>query len=248
MTPVPVLLFHGVGDAPDIWTVSAQRFTAAARAVADCGRTPLTVGDYVARLRAGGPIADLVVVSFDDGESSNLTSAQELAALGVPCTVYVTCEHLGQPGMLDEAGLRELAAVPGVEIGSHSMAHVHLDELPVEEIRRQTRGSRARLEDVIGRPVLGIAYPHGDHDARVLRETIAAGFTSGAGVKNALSHERDNPMAVARVTMTTGTSPDDLHALLAGQGRLGEVHPRLRTRGYRVVRRARRALRRAEGP
>ena len=144
--------------------------------------------------------------------------------------------------MLTAAQLRELGQVPGVEIGSHSVRHVHLDVLRRAELREQVRDSKARLEDLLGRAVDGIAYPHGAHDRRVLAESEAAGYTSGAGVKNALSHGRDLPMAVARATITDRTDPAEVRALLRGEGRLGEVRPRLRTRGFRVVRRTRHRL------
>jgi peptidoglycan/xylan/chitin deacetylase (PgdA/CDA1 family) len=144
--------------------------------------------------------------------------------------------------MLDEAQLRELGAVPGVEIGSHSVRHVHLDVLRRPEMRAQLRDSRARLEDLLGRPVEGIAYPHGAHDHRVVAEAVAAGYTSGAGVKNALSHDRDLAMAVARYTVTADTDAEAVRRLLRGEGRRGEVRARLRTRTYRVVRRTRHAL------
>lgn len=242
MSAVPVLLYHGIGDAPDLWTVSNQRFTQDVRAVLDSGRTVITVADYVDRLRRREPLEGLAVISFDDGERSQLPAAQELAEAGLPCTVYVTCSYLGRPGMLTVAELQELGQVPGIEIGSHSVEHVHLDELRTPQLRQQVRDSRARLEDLLGRAVDGIAYPHGAHDRRVVAESESAGYTSGAGVKNALSHARDLPMAVARATITDRTQPSEVKALLRGEGRLGEVRPRLRTRGFRVVRRVRHEL------
>ena len=242
MTVVPVLLYHGIGEAADLWTVPARRFTEDVQAVLASGRTALGVADYVARLQAGRPLDGLVVLSFDDGEASQLAAAQELAAAGLPCTVYVTCEYLGRPGMLEVAQLRELATVPGVEIGSHSVRHVHLDVLRRAQIRTELRDSRARLEDLLGRAVEGVAYPHGAHDHRVLDEAVAAGYSSGAGVKNALSHDRDLVMAIARCTVTAQTGADAVRRLLCGEGRRAEVRPRWRTRGYRVMRRSRHVL------
>ena len=243
MTPVPVLLYHVIGDDGDTYSVSPGRFTEDIASVVESGRTPLTMADYVARLRTAQPVDDLVVVSFDDGHASSVTAAQQLSAAGVPCTVYVTTTFLGEPEMMDRAALHDLAAVPGVEIGSHAVHHVRLDELGREALRTEVRDSRHQLEDLLQRPVTGIAYPHGCHDRRVTQEAANAGFTSGAGVKNALSHERDDPMAVARVTLTWDTTAEQVREVLRGQGRLGERRPRLRTRGYRVVRRARHALR-----
>jgi peptidoglycan/xylan/chitin deacetylase (PgdA/CDA1 family) len=237
----PVLLYHGVGSADDLWTVSPRRFADDVALLKDSDRTPLTVADYAARISAPG---HALVVSFDDGEASNLTSAQLLADAGIPCTVYVTASYLDTEGMLTTGQLRELAQVPGVEIGSHSLHHVRLDELSRATMAVELRDSRARLEDVVQAPVRGVAYPHGSYDRRVKAEVRDAGYTSGAGVKNAVSHERDDVLALARMTLTRESRPEDLRALLRGEGRPGEVRPRLRTVGFRAVRRTRAALRR----
>jgi hypothetical protein len=61
-------------------------------------------------------------------------------------------------------------------------------------------------------------------------------------VKNALSHPADDPFAVGRFTVTATTGREQVRAVL--DGRLAPVawrRERLRTRGYRVVRRARAA-------
>jgi peptidoglycan/xylan/chitin deacetylase (PgdA/CDA1 family) len=239
MTAVPVLLYHAVGEPQDPWTVTPARFAEDVVLLRDSGRTPLTVGAYVARQRAGQSLEDLVVVSFDDGDASNLRSAELLAEAGIPCTVYVTASFVDTDGMLTTGQLRELSQVPGVEIGSHAHHHVRLDELSRPALVTELRDSRARLEDVVQAKVVGVAYPHGSYDRRVTSEAKSAGYTSGAGVKNALSHERDDPMAVARMTLTTPTTAADVAALLRGEGRLGEVRPRARTVGWRLVRRAR---------
>lgn len=239
MIPVPVLLFHGVRDDGDPWAVTWSRFREHLALVSASGRTPVTVQELSSRLRSGASVEGLVAVSFDDGESAQLPAAAELAAAGIPSTVYVTVDFLGTPGYLDAAGLTDLAAVPGIEVGSHSVRHVHLDVLSGSELGAQLRDSRAALEDGIGRPVLGLAYPHGSHDRRVMAAAADAGYVSGAAVRNALSHEREHPLSVSRLTVTQGTPVPAVEAFLAGEGRLGETRPRLRTRGFRVYRKAR---------
>src|SRR4051794_10098165 len=142
MTAVPVLLFHAVRDDGDDWSVTPARFTHYVELVAASGRTAVTVHDLSDRLRDGRPVEGLVAVSFDDGDASQLPAAAELADAGIVSTVYVTVEFLGAAGMLDAAGLRELSAVPGVEVGSHSVQHVHLDVLAPDQARVQLRDSR----------------------------------------------------------------------------------------------------------
>jgi peptidoglycan/xylan/chitin deacetylase (PgdA/CDA1 family) len=247
MTAVPVLLLHGVHDhasepGADAWSVTWPRFREVVSLVLDSGRTPVTVRELSRRLAEGAPVEGLVGVSFDDGDASQLPAAAELAAVGVPSTVYVTVGFLGAAGMLDDDGLRALAALPEVEVGSHALHHVHLDVLGPDALQRELSGSRRALEDRLGKEVRGVAYPHGSHDRRVLAAAAEAGFTSGAAVRNALSHEGEHPLAVSRLTVTQETELPVVQGFLRGEGRLGETRPRLRTRGFRTYRRIRHRL------
>jgi hypothetical protein len=73
---------------------------------------------------------------------------------------------------------------------------------------------------------------------------IAAGFTSAAAVKNALSHPADDVFAIARWTLMRDTATVALARVLAGQDLpLAWARERHRTRAAREVRRMRRRLR-----
>ena len=54
--------------------------------------------------------------------------------------------------------------------------------------------------------VHSFSYPHGCYDHRVRSAVVEAGFRSAVAVKNALSHDHDDPFAIARWTVTAGTS------------------------------------------
>jgi hypothetical protein len=75
---------------------------------------------------------------------------------------------------------------------------------------------------------------------------VEAAFGSAAAVKNAFSHDRDDPFAIARITVTATTTGERIARLLEGRGAprawTGE---RPRTRAYRAYRRVHRRLRRA---
>jgi alkylhydroperoxidase family enzyme len=70
------------------------------------------------------------------------------------------------------------------------------------------------------------------------------GCPTAHAVKNALSHPADDAFAVARYTIQAGTGDDEVRAVLAGAGApLTWRGERLRTWGYRQVRRGRRFAR-----
>ncbi|HWN44815.1 MAG TPA: polysaccharide deacetylase family protein [Thermoanaerobaculia bacterium] len=65
----------------------------------------------------------------------------------------------GRPLTLDE--LRDLASRPGVEIGAHTLSHPSLALLPAVEQERELAVAKARLGEMLGRPVTLLAYPFG---------------------------------------------------------------------------------------
>jgi peptidoglycan/xylan/chitin deacetylase (PgdA/CDA1 family) len=248
MTIVPVLLYHAVTEHPpaalERFTVHPARFAEHVGCLRDSGRVGLTVPEFAACLKGRARLpARPVLVTFDDGFADFLDAAERLAAAGFPSTLYVTTGQLGAAGMLTRGQLQSLGG--SVEVGAHSRSHPRLDELPADRLRDEVHGSKADLEEVLQRPARSFAYPHGDHDRWVRQTVVDAGFDSAAAVKDAFSHDRDDPFAIARITVTAATTSERIARLLEGRGAPGAwAGERPKTRAYRAYRRVRRRLRR----
>jgi peptidoglycan/xylan/chitin deacetylase (PgdA/CDA1 family) len=248
---VPVLLYHSVHDNPPpadrIYTVSRSSFSAHADAVRASGPNALTVSELAAalsgtRLMPARPLA----ITFDDGYADNVAAIEALLDRGLACTLYVTSGEVGGRNRLTPSQLAGLASLPTVEIGAHAVRHRRLDELQAPELTEEVTASKLRLEDLTGEEIRSFSYPHGAYDARVRRAVVVAGYHSAVAVKNALSHDRDDPFAIARWTVTRDVSASRIAAVIEGEGvRRAWSHERLRTRAYRVARRGRRRLGRA---
>jgi peptidoglycan/xylan/chitin deacetylase (PgdA/CDA1 family) len=244
---IPVLLYHAVNDVsrpgladftttPDVFA----RHVAVLAGYLERGWTPMLATDLADALRGAIPMpAQPFAVTFDDGYDDNAAAIATLAAAGISSTIYVTASYVGQPGFLDAAELRRLAAEPLVEVGAHSVRHRRLDELSRAEIIGELRGGRSFLGDVTGIRISSVAYPHGNHDARVLDEVRNAGYVSGVAVKNALSRPGDDPLAIARWTVLSHHGPDEIAAVMDGYAPVVEDRERAQTRVYRHVRRLR---------
>lgn len=117
-----------------------------------------------------------VSLSFDDSNESDFAIGYPaLRARGRSASIFVLAGKLGQPGYLNEAQLAELDA-KGFEIGSHGLHHRAWTELDDAALEDETAGSRARLEQVLGRPVRAAGIPFGRYDGRVLRAIARAGY------------------------------------------------------------------------
>jgi peptidoglycan/xylan/chitin deacetylase (PgdA/CDA1 family) len=254
MTPhwagiVPVLLWHAVGDASDgdPFRVTRTAFRHHLDLVARSGRVPLTAAEYGDMLRGRHPTPDgAVVLTFDDGFADLVDEVlPALGERGLRATAFVTSGYVGRPGMLSRAGLAELACAgaEAVEIGAHTVTHPHLDVLPPAAAQREIAGALGDLEDWLDAPVTSFAYPHGSHSARTRRLVRRSGFRTAHAVRNALSHPEDDVFAVSRVTVRADTGEDLVAAVLQGRGApLGWRRERLRTWGFRQVRRGRHLL------
>jgi peptidoglycan/xylan/chitin deacetylase (PgdA/CDA1 family) len=246
---IPVLLYHSVPRGPldgsDPLAVTYERFGEHLDAVLASDRVPLTVGELADGLRGSRPLPERpVAITFDDGYENTLDALELLCARGLRASLYVTTGQIGTGRMIGYGQLQRLAARPGeVELGAHTVTHPRLDELGSAEVEREVSESKRRLEELLERPVTSFAYPYGAHDRQVREAVIAAGFDSAAAVKNAISHREDDPWAIARWTVDGRTSAERVAQVLDGRGvpRAWE-RERLRTRGYRTVRRLRRRM------
>ena len=75
--------------------------------------------------------------------------------------------------------LEEVVSLGGgdlIEIGSHSVTHPLLSTLSTTMQEEEIQGSKARIEEIIGRPVTSFAYPYGDYTAETVGIVRESGF------------------------------------------------------------------------
>ena len=81
-----------------------------------------------------------------------------------------------QPLSVD--GIRAIAGAE-FEIGFHTLGHDYLPTLDTDALADALQRGRDRLEQLAGRPLQLIAYPHGGADDRVASAARAAGYKVG---------------------------------------------------------------------
>ena len=141
-------------------------------------------------------------VTFDDAYRSILAAEQTLARLGAEATVFVCTGFADEGAPLRIPELRDdVDAAPqefatlrwdelrglserGFEIGSHAITHPHLPQLSDAELERELVESRGRIEDELGLPCRYLAYPFGEHDARVREAAKHAGYDAAFAVRS----------------------------------------------------------------
>jgi peptidoglycan/xylan/chitin deacetylase (PgdA/CDA1 family) len=203
-----------------------------------------------------------VILTFDDGFADFYTAALPvLLEFGFRATIYIPTAYVGATSnflpdtrnaarpVLSWADIRELAEL-GVECGTHSVTHPHLDTLTGASARVEITACRQVLEDRLGRPVTTFAYPYG-HFQTAHREMVReAGYSSACAVRHAVSSTWDDPFALARITVASDTTVGQLDNMVSGRTlRMAPMRDRLvsRTRLRTAMRRSRATIRRMLG-
>lgn len=179
-----ILMYHAIGtsalgDTLGLFSLSPERFRQHMALLAACKQVRVVEFDAAALNGTGCRLA----ITFDDGYLDNLMAAAPiLCELGLPFTVFVTSEFVrnSKAGFLSPSALRTLAALPGVQIGSHGANHVALTQCDEATLHNELTSSRCYLEDVLGSEVRTFAYPYGAADCRVRDAAWAAGYRLGA--------------------------------------------------------------------
>ncbi len=241
-----VLCYHGVGTVaggdPSGIFVGRPLFESHLEVIAEQGYELLAVGELWERTREGGGAgAALGAISFDDGLVSTARLAVPLLLeQGARCSMFVPTGLMGKPHpdlngelIVSREELCELSQ-QGVEIGAHSVDHVHLSRLSYLDALDQMRRSRETLEDLLGRPVRTMAYPFGALNGKTIHAAADAGYEvacacSGPGPWRPLSLPREPVYASAtplRLRLKMAGLYGPAHALVGERGPLRGRHGR----------------------
>jgi len=95
----------------------------------------------------------------------------------------------------------ERLAQAGWEIGSHTRSHPRLPTLDDAALENELQSSRQDIERHLAGPCPSLAYPYGDHDARVVAAARRAGYES-AGTLPARLTRPAGPLDWPRIVVT----------------------------------------------
>jgi peptidoglycan/xylan/chitin deacetylase (PgdA/CDA1 family) len=251
---VPILMYHSIADsgAPRFarFVVRPADFAAQMDHLAAAGYQPVTALEFARTRDAGDLIARPVVLTFDDAFSDfEAVVMPILAAHRFPATLYVPTAYVGrtaswlrdcgedQRPILSWPALRDVLAA-GIEVASHSHTHPQLDRVPPPVVREEVRRSRELLEDNLGCPIHGFAYPFGYWQRHVRSSVDAAAYSYACAVGESVVAAGADVLALPRLTVTGGLGLDGFARLLAGSStRIARSSIDVKRWAWRAVRR-----------
>jgi peptidoglycan/xylan/chitin deacetylase (PgdA/CDA1 family) len=127
----------------------------------------------------------LIAITFDDGYRDNLTVALPLLEkYDLPATLFVAAGLIGQQGYLTAEDLKLMADHPLIEIGSHTLSHLHITRIPREMACFELLESKRILEGITGKAIDLLAYPYGDCSPAIERLSEQCGYQAAWSVWN----------------------------------------------------------------
>lgn len=222
--PIPVLMYHRLGDAPRASTVkqhyvSARRLDQHLRLLKRLGFASIACASMAERLTRGDlPAGKHVALTFDDGyESVHRLAMPILAQHGFHGCVFVVTQEVGGINRWDrdrgDAEERLMSACQieawanaGHEVGSHTRRHADLSRLDDAAARDEIAGSREDLTALLGQPPGLFCYPYGRFAATTPELVRDCGYHAAFATQSRGVRAGSDPYRLPRVNVRADTS------------------------------------------
>jgi peptidoglycan/xylan/chitin deacetylase (PgdA/CDA1 family) len=160
-----------------------------------------------------------VAISFDDGFRDVLTvAAPILESANIPFTAFITqgFSQSGDRRYLSTVEIQRLAEFSCATIGVHGKTHRRLTECADAELAEELYGSRSWMEDILGREVICMSYPHGAVNQRVRAAVEAAGYCHAACSRFGAANYSSDRLLLPRVDVWATDRGIDINRKLCG--------------------------------
>ncbi len=217
---IKVLMYHRV--APDsehltdyYWSVTQSQLRRHLELLHRWGFTCISFEDHALSLKRKLVLPKKpVILTFDDGYDDVYNFALPvLKEFGVRATIFAIGdrsiktnqwdypENAEGMSLLNDDMVVELHKL-GFEIGSHSMTHPNLAEIPENKAWEEIVESKGSLEDLVKKPVISFAYPFGSTNDRLERMVRSAGYSYGCATFSGPPRFSTNLFNIRRTQLT----------------------------------------------
>ena len=163
----------------------------------------------------------IVAITFDDAFVSVLNNAMPvLEKYGFPATICVPVGSLGKAPQwemengcldMDEHVMTEGQILKldrkGFELFSHGVSHIALSHVSDKEISFELSESKKQLEQIVGHEIVGISYPYGAYDNRVIKTAREIGYQLGFTIQPSSADMAKNDLVIGRTCVSPKNSP-----------------------------------------
>lgn len=207
----PILTLHDIDKMPSVTSLSPGVFNRGMAKLYAGGYRTLSQLEVIDILNRGALFPDRCFgITFDDGYRSVYTKAfSVLQYYGMKATVFLTVgdrvtakpndylPSFNGRSMLNWNEIREMQRL-GIEFGAHTCTHPDLTRIPPHLVKKEVCGSKAIIEDALGKAVSCFSYPYGRYNQQV-RNIVREHFSCACSDKLGLINKRTDLYAFERV-------------------------------------------------
>ncbi len=203
---------------PGLYVPPAE-FAAQMQALKAAGWVAVTLDQLEAYWTRGVPLppGKPLVLTFDNGYQSQYTNALPvLKQLGWPGNEMIQTDfiNLTSQGGLTDGQIRGLLSA-GWELDTQGVTHYDLITASPSRLQQEIVGARSLLRQRYGVPVDWFAYPSGHYNATVISALKGAGYSGSLTVIPGWAAPGQDPFALPRLRVLSGTSPGALLSQIA---------------------------------
>lgn len=171
---VPILIYHSIdeykGNGTKDLYVTPKNFEKQMMYLRDQGYTLLTFDRWQDISQVNKPI----FVTFDDGYKNNLNAFETFRKLEnnqfkPTGTFFVISDFIGRSNRLTKSDLKMMSDSGLISIQSHTATHPDLTK--IKNYDNELKGSKNKIQQITGKPVIALAYPYGNFNDKVVAET-----------------------------------------------------------------------------
>ncbi len=108
-----------------------------------------------------------IAFSWDDGSVEDLKLMDLSMSYGIPGIFFIPGSNK-ERAMLNELSIKDVAS-NNFEIGSHTMSHTYLTEIPVADAEREMLHGKDYLEQLLGKEIPHFCFPGGKYNDELVR-------------------------------------------------------------------------------
>lgn len=117
-----------------------------------------------------------ITITLDDGYKDNLIAYEIFEELQIPFTIFISTQLINQSHWLNQEEIKMLASSPLCTLGTHGHSHTKLGTLTPKKQQEELGISKQILEDIIGRNIDYMSYPHGSYNQHTLEIAKNLGY------------------------------------------------------------------------
>ena len=113
--------------------------------------------------------------------------------------------------------LRELSQIKNCTIGAHGYSHKPLTNLSIKEVKEEILKSKNSLEDILGKEINLMSYPHGSFNSAVKEIVKECGFQSASSSKPGTNSRNIDMYELRRTSILSHDNLKDFRSKINGE-------------------------------